>query len=56
MNELELLKEKYQIALKEYAKLWRKHTGYNKMTTTFDKEITEQAEKEIAKGMKQNDR
>lgn len=49
MSEIELLKVKYQIALKEYAKLWRKQTGYNKMTATFDKQITEQAEKEIAR-------
>ncbi len=50
MNEFEirLLKKKYEIALREYAKLWRKAMHYNKMTITFDKEITEQAKEEIA--------
>ena len=55
MNEIELLKAKYEIALREYAKLWRKHTGYNKMTTTFDKDITEQAEKALAEKAAKND-
>lgn len=38
---------KYMIALNKYAKCDRKLTHYNKMTTTYDKEITEQAEREI---------
>ena len=38
---------KYVIALNKYAKCDRKLTNYNKMTTTYDKEITQQAEREI---------
>lgn len=49
MDELRLLKKKYEIALMEYAKLWRKQYHCNKMTKTFNEEITEQAEEEIAK-------
>lgn len=49
MSELELLKAKYQIALQAYAKFWRKTTHYNKMTKTFDEEITKQAQKELDK-------
>lgn len=46
-NSYDLLKVKYEIVLKEYAKLKRKATKYNFMTKTIDKEITKQAEQKL---------
>lgn len=43
----EVAGKKYNIALVSYAKCHRKITHYNKMTTTYDREITQQAEREI---------
>lgn len=43
----EVAEKKYNIALVGYAKCHRKITHYNKMTTTYDREITQQAEREI---------
>ncbi len=48
-NEERLLQKKYEIALNLYAKLCRKQVGYQKKTSSFDKEITAQAKEEIAK-------
>ena len=46
-HRAEVAERKYTIALNEYAKCDRKLTHYNKMTTTYDKEITKQAQREI---------
>lgn len=46
-HRAEVAERKYMIALNKYAKCDRKLTHYNKMTTTYDKEITKQAEQEI---------
>lgn len=46
-HRAEVAERKYMIALNKYAKCDRKLTHYNKMTTTYDKEITKQAEREI---------
>lgn len=43
----EVAEKKYNIALVGYAKCHRKITHYNKMTTTYDREITQQAERDI---------
>ena len=51
-HRAEVAEKKYQIALKNYAQLWRKFTRHNKMTCTFDREIAEQAEKELAEEKK----
>lgn len=47
-HRAEVAERKYMIALNKYAKCDRKLNHYNKMTTTYDKEITKQAEKELA--------
>ena len=47
-HRAEIAERKYMIALNKYAKCDRKLTHHNKMTTTYDKEITKQAEKELA--------
>lgn len=47
-HRAEVAERKYMIALNKYAKCDRKLTHYNKMTTTYDKEITKQAEKELS--------
>lgn len=46
-HRAEVAERKYMIALNKYAKCDRKLTHYNKMTTTYDKEITKQAEREV---------
>lgn len=46
-HRAEIAERKYMIALNKYAKCDRKLAHYNKMTTTYDKEITKQAEREI---------
>ena len=47
-HRAEIAERKYMIALNKYAKCDRKLTHRNKMTTTYDEEITKQAEKELA--------
>lgn len=47
-HRAEVAERKYMIAFNKYAKCDRKLNHYNKMTTTYDKEITKQAEKELA--------
>lgn len=44
---MKVMEKKYKIALINYAKLHRKETRYNKITATYDAEITEQAQKEL---------
>lgn len=46
-HRAEIAERKYMIELNKYAKCDRKLTHYNKMTTTYDKEITKQAGREI---------
>lgn len=54
ISDYELLQAKYDIALREYAKLRRKATHYNVMTKTVDKEITEEAEARLKELQKDN--
>lgn len=46
-HRAEVTEKKYRIALTNYAKLHREATRYNKMTATYDAEITKQAEEEL---------
>lgn len=51
-HRAEVTEKKYRIALTNYAKLHREATRYNKMTATYDAEITKQAEEELNKESK----